>query len=153
MSRKVLLEMLWWVITILVVVLVMFPIWKGVGGKFIFQQSNIFTIVIFVTFTRMIFVLRHSLMAKSVIMKLVFMGVCIPIFLYLINRLSVFQRYVDDYGFTKLVPTADSSDAIQLAQYIKYEYTFFVVAAIITSVIIPVRMLVSIWRVRNRGTV
>lgn len=38
-----------------------------------------------------------------------------------------------------------------LGKYIRNQYIFFGVGAMVTSFIIPVKMLISVWRVYNKG--
>ena len=40
-----------------------------------------------------------------------------------------------------------------LINYIKNEMIFFGVGSIITGIILPFRMIISLWRMRNKGTV
>ena len=85
-------------------------------------------------------------------MKIFFVILSIPLFVYFMNAINVFQTFVDENGDTALLPAYDDSVS-QLTKYIRYEYLFFSVAAIMTVTMIPFRMILSLWRTRNRGTV
>jgi len=152
MSKKVQIEILWWAITAIVIVLVMFPIWTEVGTDFRYNTSNIMSIFIFMVYTRLLFVLRHTYISNSALMKIIFLLLSIPLFVYFMNAINEFQTFVDENGDTALLPYYDESVS-SLTKYIRYEYLFFTVAAIITVVMIPFRMILSLWRTRNRGTV
>lgn len=147
------LEGLWWLLTIIGIVLVMLPVWKEVGVNYNYHRSNILAVFIFITFTRLIFVLRHSYMARNVAMKAIFIVLCIPLFLYFMDRLNDFQTFIDENGYTALLPGSSGEATVNLAKYIRYEYIFFVVGALITVAILPFRMIISLWRTHNRGTV
>lgn len=41
----------------------------------------------------------------------------------------------------------------KMGDYIRNEMVFFGVASLTTTFLLPTRMILSIWRVRNRGTV
>ena len=85
-------------------------------------------------------------------MKIVFVLLSIPLFVYFMDRINEFQTFVDENGDTALLPSYDATVA-GLTKYIRYEYLFFAVAAIMTVAMMPFRMILSLWRTRNRGTV
>lgn len=152
MDKKIQLELIWWTITALVIFLVMFPIWSEVGTNFRYHNSNIMAIFIFMVYTRLLFVLRHTYIARHAFMKIVFVIMSIPLFIFFMNSINAFQTFVDENGDTALLYQY-SDDVAQLTKYIKYEYLFFAVAAIITVAMVPFRMILSLWRTRNRGTI
>ena len=152
MNKKIQLEIIWWTITLVVIVLVMFPIWSEVGTDFRFHNSNIMAIFIFMVYTRLLFVLRHTYIAKNSLMKIIFVLLSIPLFIYFMNGINEFQTFVDENGDTALLYEYSASIA-NLTKYIRYEYLFFAVAAFITVAMLPFRMILSLWRTRNRGTV
>lgn len=152
MNKKIQLELIWWTITALVIVLVMFPIWSEVGTDFRYHNSNIMAVFIFMVYTRLLFTLRHTFIAKNSLMKIIFVLLSIPLFIYFMNSINEFQTFVDENGDTALLYKY-SDGVANLTKYIRYEYLFFAVAAIITVAMIPFRMIISLWRTRNRGTV
>lgn len=153
MSKKLQLELLLWLITMVVIILVMFPIWSEVGLQFMYHWSNVLALFIFVTFTRLIFLLRHSYMSHNNVLKAIFFLLCIPLFVYFMDRLNSFQTFIEENSYLALLSDTTGDTAVNLIKYIRYEYIFFVVAAMITVIILPIRLIVSVWRVRNRGTV
>lgn len=153
MEKKMQLELILWTITLVVILLVMFPIWSVMGMDFTFHHSNVLAIFIFLTFTRLIFLLRHSYMSRSVALKIFFILVSIPLFILFVTRLNEFQTFIDENGTLALLGTYRPHDDISLARYMRYEYIFFVTASLITIVMMPFRMIISIWRTHNRGTV
>jgi len=153
MNKNIQLEFIWWLITAVIIVLVMFPIWSAVGTDFQYHTSNILAIFILVTYTRLIFVLRHSLIARRTGYKALFIILSIPLFVYFTDRLNDFKIFVDDNGYSALLPDQIAVDAVNITQYVRYEYIFFSVAALMVVIMVPFRMLLSIWRTRNRGTV
>jgi len=152
MNKNIQLEIIWWTITLVVILLVMFPIWSEVGTDFRYNNSNIMAVFIFMVYTRLLFTLRHTYIANNSLMKIFFVILSIPLFVYFMNAINVFQTFVDENGDTALLPAYDDSVS-QLTKYIRYEYLFFSVAAIMTVTMIPFRMILSLWRTRNRGTV
>ena len=152
MNKKIQLEIIWWTITGVVIVLVMFPIWSEVGTEFRYHNSNIWAVFIFMVFTRLLFVLRHTYIAKHSLIKIIFVLMSIPLFIYFMDSINEFQTFVDENGDTALLYQY-SDKVADLTKYIRYEYLFFAVASMITVAMVPFRMILSLWRTRNRGTV
>ena len=63
-KQKILAEFIWWIFTILVIAIVLFPIWDN-DIDFPFYVQNAFLIAIFSTFTRYIFFLPITFIARS----------------------------------------------------------------------------------------
>jgi hypothetical protein len=40
-----------------------------------------------------------------------------------------------------------------MTQYIRSEFLFFGVGSVIVSILLPFRMIISVWRTKNKGTV
>ena len=70
--------------------------------------------------------------------------------LWLVDDTYDFRRMLDEVGLEPMVKSAHLDTRLSLARYAKYEYLFFSTSAIITIILVPFRMIVSIWRVRNQ---
>ena len=86
-------------------------------------------------------------------MKVILFFACIPLLLFLVDSLTEFQLYADEKGLQTFLDHLSADTLQSLRKYIGTEYIFFGTAAIISAIIFPIRLLVSVWRVRNRGTV
>jgi hypothetical protein len=146
------LELVWWLISIIVVVVVLFPILSKVK-EYPFQFVNIVFILLFITLARYIFLLKHTFLANQQILKAILGVLCIPIIFYLISEINYFQTYLDEEGLESIMPNLALDRQGSLINYIRSEVLFFGVGSLITAIIFPVRMLVSIWRLHNRGTI
>lgn len=153
MNNKLILELVWWIATAVIVVLFLLPVLNYVGSKYSFYTPNIFFIVLFVTFTRYIFLLKHTFLAKNRILKLILIFLPIPLFFYSLDALYNFQDFVDRGAhigmFNHLVPDT----AMNISKYIKYQFIFFGTGSIIVLFLLPIRMIISIWRRINKGTI
>lgn len=146
-------EGIWWLITAVIVLLLMTPIYTGLGMKYPFYTSNIAFIVIFITFTRYMFLLRFTFFSHIIWIKAILIFLPIPIFIYFIDSLYNFQRFLDEDRLNSIMKGLHVNQQYSLAKYIRYEMLFFGTGAMVTVIMMPIRMIVSIWRVRNRGTV
>jgi len=86
-------------------------------------------------------------------MKLVLLFLCIPVLFYLISQINSFQTYMDEEGIESILPSLTLEEQASLGSYIRTEMVFFGVGAAVSALIFPFRMVISVWRTRNRGTV
>jgi len=106
-NLSLILEVVWWIFTLLLVVGILFPIYSKANATYPFYTSSILFIVVFVTFTRYIFLLKYTFLAHLEKLKL-----AIILFSAIIGA-----------------------------------------GSIIAAIVLPLRLVVSIWLGRNRGTV
>ena len=145
-------ELLWWLITALVLAAVMLPIYFNIGN-FPFYPLNITVIICLITLGRYIFLLPYTFLANRERWKFVLVFLCIPLVFYLIQEINYFQTFVDEQGVDKLVGRRPADQQMKWGNFIKNEMLLFGVGAVITSIIFPLRLILSVWRGRNRGTV
>ena len=81
------------------------------------------------------------------------MLISLPLTAYLIQCISNFQAFVDEQGIIALVGNLSIEEQNSLGTYIKTEYLFFGVAALVAVITLFFRMIISIWRFRNKGTI
>ncbi len=153
MNKKWSLEIVWWIITLIVVVLVLLPIYTTSGEEYLFYSKNIISIVVFITLSRWLFLLRHTLFGWSRKVKFALIFMMIPLFFLCYSNLFDFQYYIDEYDIMSMLKSVPTKEKPAIARYIKYEYIFFGTGALITIFMIPFRMIMSLWTQTNRGTV
>ncbi len=147
------LEVVWWIFTLLLVVGMLFPIYSKANATYPFYTSTILFIVVFVTFTRYIFLLKYTFLAHLEKLKLaIILFSAITIFL-LINELNFFQTYLDEKGLGSFLSHLSLAEQNSLGAYIRNLMIFFGAGSIIAAIVLPLRLVVSIWLGRNRGTV
>ena len=145
-------EIVAFLITGIVVTAVMLPIFRNVPD-FEYQFYNIVSITAFITLVRYIFLLRFTPFARFAPLKAAFVFLAIPLFVFLMDGLSEFQNQLDEDGTYSMVSHLTTSKQLPLSKYIRAEMVFFGVGALIATLILPLRMIQSIWRVLNRNTV
>lgn len=136
----------------IIVILIMMPVYNALGSDYPFYTPNILFIAIFITFTRYIFLVKYTFFADVPLIKIIFIFLPIPIFFYSIDALYDFQRFLDEEGVVSLLGELSAEEQYSMAKYIRYQKIFFGTGAIITLAMLPVRMIVSLWRRKNRGT-
>lgn len=150
-SNKILLEAIWWVATAVIVTVVMYPIWTSYPA-YKFNGINIATIVLFVTFARYTFFLKYTFLATWQYAKIGFVLLTIAIVATLMTQIQSFNVWIDGGDPDILLDSVgNAAKRESLLNYIKSEFLFFVVAASVSALFLSGRLLVSVWRLRNRG--
>lgn len=152
MDKKVLLELIWWLFTTVLVIVVLLPVYTRVEA-YPFYLTNVIYIVTFVTLTRYIFLLKYTFLAGRQALKVIFFFLCLPLLFYLGQELNYFQTFLDEEGVTAVVGNLDLPSQASLVRYIRNEMLLFGVGSMVAGVVFPLRLLVSVWRFRNRGEV
>ncbi len=147
------LELVFWVVTAVIAFGILRPIVVKIAD-FPFLWQNGFAIVIFVTYTRYAFLWKYNLLSNSLVTRLIFVFSSIPLVFYLVQNLNGFQGYIDDFGYDSFMnllkkPIADL-DKVSLLKYIRSEFVFFSTGAILSAILLTFRMIMSIWRSRNK---
>ena len=146
------LEFLWWGFTAVLVVAVLLPIYLGTH-RYPFYVANALYVIFAVTFARYTFFLKHTFLARLFWVKfLIIAGNAILLFV-LTTSLGDFTTYMDEKGLQTLVDHLPVKRQYSLVGYIRGEMVFFGVASIVGAMFLAFRMLVSIWRQYNHGTV
>jgi len=143
------LELLWWLATFMVTAMVLLPIYNSLGRAFPFYAVNIIFIVVFITLTRYIFLLRHTFLAERPYFKLAIIFLCIPAVFLLVQEINGFQIYLDENGYESLVGSLVRDEQMPMLSYIRNEMLLFGVGAAIAATLFPLRLVLSIWRRYN----
>lgn len=149
---KFLFELTWWAVTAVIVAAVMYPIWVNVTDFPVWWQ-NILFIVVFITLTRYIFLLKYTFLARIQWLKILLVLVAAPSIFALLQIYDDFKLDLDSIGPDYVTSGVAPERIIEMATYIKNEFFFFAIGSLIASVTFVLRMIISVWRVKNRGTV
>ena len=151
-KSKLYFELIAFAIAFLVAIVILIPLYNNTLN-YTFFLSNFLFIFLFITFTRYIFFLRFSIFSHITIAKLIFIFATIPLAVLLMDAFSVFQEYADTIGLQEFVKHLDADRQSGIVAYMRNQMLFFGAGSILTCVLLAFRCIISIWRVRNRGTV
>ncbi len=143
------LELVWWLFTLVLVVGVLLPIYTQVSD-YPFYVSNIIFIVVFITMARYMFLLPYTFLETRQVVKVAVICLCVPLIFYLVQALNYMQTYIDEHRMEEMLQSVASARRSGLSTYIRNEMLLFGTGAIISAVLLPARLLVSIWRRHNR---
>lgn len=158
-TGKFLMELIWWMLTAIVAWLVARPLWSEfVRYEFIYDL--ILFIVIFITYTRYLFLLKYTFLSHFQVGKFILIFASIPLAFYLIglffNYQDFLERQSEGMEEYQIYFRADMTfeEHGEVLKYLSKVYSFFALSAIIVVIIAPFRLLLSFWRVYNKvGTV
>lgn len=146
------LEVLWWVITAIVVFAVLYPVHKAML-IWPFEGWNMIFIITLITLGRYIFLLRHTFLAKRQAVKAVLIVLLFPATFLLIGGLNEFMSWIEDHTWEPLTGHLPLTPKREIESYLWTEMIFFGAGSIIAAVVFAGRLLQSIWLTHNRGTV
>lgn len=141
-------ELLWWAITAVVAVGVVWPIWNS-GIEWPFQVQNILFVIALITLARHIFMLKHSLIGRNQVLKVALILASFPFLFVLISYLNEFMVFMGDEKLRPYTEVLEMQEQRSIETYIWNEMLFFGVGSIISTIVLDVRLFISIWRQRN----
>lgn len=147
-----LLEIVWWVVTALAVWAILYPVYKAMY-VWPFQGWNIAFVVALVTLARYTFLLEHTFIARKQVLKGVLMMLMIPLTFILVDGLNEFMVFIEEKTWEPLTGHLPLDDKKSIEHYMWTEMLFFGAGSIIAAPVFAIRMMLSIWRTHNRGTV
>ena len=145
-------ELLFWLITLIVVFGFIYPFHRFTPD-FMFTPMIIVFIAAFITFTRYIFLLKFTFLAYRKWWKAGMIILMIPLVFHLISQLNTFQTYVDEEGLDQFFRGLPLVQRIDLTKYIRAITVFFGTGSIIASIMLALRLIISIWRNINKNAV
>ena len=142
-------ELIWWIGSLAILSIVLLPIFKNIVNYPFFYTNTLF-VLSFLLLIRYIFFLRLSWLAKKQIIKLILLFLSLALTFHLISELNFFQTYLDEKGLEQVIGNLNLKQTNNMSSYIRNEMVFFGVGSIISSILFPIRMMISIWMVHNR---
>lgn len=152
MSKKtpVLYELIWWAFTLVLAVLVLLPIYSQLPDFPYFFPNFIF-VVVAITLTRYLFFLDISWLRDHLVVQAVVSILLLPLIFWMVQSLNGFITFFDEQGPDVLVKHLDKDLGEILNSYLKAEYRFFGIWAVIASFIMPFRLLYNVWKRYGAG--
>lgn len=144
------LELLWLLFTGLATAMVIIPLIPKTEN-FTFYPDNILFVATFLIYTRLIFFINSSFLTFHVGFKLFFLAIAAPFTFILIDRFNNFQTFLDNHGVHPFLGHLPNDDQMSIELYLRNEMMLFGVGAIILSIMLPLFLIRSIWRFKNRG--
>ena len=139
------LEMIWLLITAVVALIIVGPILYRLPA-YQFLWPNLAFILVMITFTRYIFQLRYTFLANWRIIKVALIFICLWIAFLMVQEINGFQTFLDENGPEAVVGSLPREDQAGMMTYIRSEMLLFGVGAVISCAVLPLRLVVSLWR-------
>jgi hypothetical protein len=148
-TTSVLYEFIWWAFTLVLAGLVLLPISQL--SDFPFFVSNSIFVVVAITLTRYLFFLDISWLRDHLVVQATFSILLLPLVFWMVQSLNGFITFFDEQGPDVLVKHLDKDLGEILNSYLKTEYRFFGIWAVIASLIMPLRLLYNVWKRYGAG--
>ena len=145
-------EGIWLIISSIISFMVILPIYLF-GVEFPFIKMNLMFVFGFITFSRWLFLWKFTPYAWYKVLKLTLIFLMIPIIFIGINQFYDFRIFLDEIGLQELLSRFNEKDQKSLSLYIRSEMIFFGTAFVISSCMVPLKMIRSIWKQYNRNEV
>ncbi|MCP4441354.1 MAG: hypothetical protein GY810_20805 [Aureispira sp.] len=152
-ALKIQVELIWLLVTAVLIYIILYPMLNHFK-EYRFLYGNIVFIAVFVTYTRYIFLLKHTFLAYLQPLKFILVFVSVPLVFHLIELLQGFQYFLETEGLMSIQPYFEEGTSTKTREsvyiYMSREMVFFGVASVIVAIMMPFRMLLSFWRVYNK---
>jgi len=142
---------LWILAMLLLPVISLWPIYSN-ELDYPFYLNNFVFILTPIFFLRYIFFIKFTFIENTLIPKILFIPLAIVLIIYSYRGFNEFVNFYNDNGIFYSLEKFDLKKQDFLSTYINRQYIFFAVLSMIVSIIMPFRMLISVWRVYNKGT-
>lgn len=144
-SLLVYLTLLWWLIIAVVTAIIVGPVVYRLPD-YPFLWANLLFIASFILLARYIFLLRFTFLVRYRYLKVAVIFLCLWLAFLLGSEINAFQTYLDENGIEAVVGSLPRSDQLPMIKYIRAEMLLFGVGALICCILLPIRLVVSIWR-------
>lgn len=149
MQRLLYLESMFWLLALLIAAAVLFPLSRP-GVDFPLIGENMILIITAVILLKHLFLLEYSVINRWRAVKIALIPLSVPFAFYLIRLLSRFTLFMDEQSLTEMCISCAHDTQMTLANYVRIEYLLFGVMAIAAAILLPLKLLRSVWREINR---
>lgn len=149
-TLKLYLELIWWVVTAIVIAAVLYPIYQATH-VWPFLYWNVAFMLVAITLSRYLFQLPYSFIAHRQYLKAVLFILMIPLTVVMIGGLNHFMTFIEDYTWDSMTGHLPPTRKRAMESYLWAEMLFFGTASMLTPPIFALRLVVSIWRTHNLG--
>lgn len=148
-TKKIYLELLWWIFTFVIVLAVLYPIYSTTPDYPYFKTNALF-IIVFVTFGRYIFLLDQTPLYRLTKVKIAIVLASLVIVFYLYGALTGISSSFDASGMIPYTKHLSFDELDRMRSYISKEILFFGAGAFISSLILPVSLILSVGKLRRK---
>lgn len=149
-SKKTIYEITWWSFTLVLAGIVLLPAYTQLPD-FQHMFPNFIYIVVAITLTRYLFFLDISWLRDHLLLQGAIGILLIPLIFWMIQSFNSFITFFDEQGPDILIGHLEKEFGNIINSYLKAEYRFFGVWAIVAAMIMPFRMLYNVWKRYGAG--
>lgn len=145
-------EIVWYLISAIATAIIIFPLFYF-QIEYPFYWNNVLFVFGFFLLFRIIFLLKFTPYAWNLWAKTIISFSMIPLLFWGIISFAEFKDYLNEEGMQMIVDNVTPADQIPLSNYIRNEMVYFSISFIICALIVPFKLIWSIWKQINRNEV
>ena len=143
-TATVLFELTWWAFALVLACLVVLPIYSTLPD-FPFFLPNFIYVVVAVTLTRYLFLLHVSWLRDRLILQGLVALLLVPLIFYTVSNFNAFIIFFDERGPDVLIRGLEPDTGSTIDRYVKAEYRFFAIWAVVAAIVTPFRLIYNAW--------
>lgn len=151
-SKKWISELIWWLLSITVACLFLFPIYYY-RIDYPFYRNNFIFIFGFFLFIRWVLFWHLTPYARFQWLKLIIIFSIIPGLFLLSYEFSDFKNYIDEIGLQEMVHDLPEQEQLGMSTYIRSQMIFFSICCLINGFLVPFKLIWNIWKQYNLNQV
>jgi len=146
-------DIIWIVFTSILLITILYPIKASLGGNYPFYASNALFIFLTLVGIHFIFFLEYSIIRRTVWIKVAIIFLIPFLLIFIIDKYFLFIEFNNLAGLKSIMTHLGHGEQLQMEKYIRSVTVFFGVGAIISSIAVIFRMIISIWRQFNTNRI
>lgn len=143
-TATALFELTWWAFALVLACLVVLPIYSTLPD-FPFFLPNFIYVVVAVTLTRYLFLLHVSWLRDRLILQGLVALLLVPLIFYMVSNFNAFIIFFDERGPDVLIRGLEPETGSTIDRYVKAEYRFFAIWAVVAAIVTPFRLVYNAW--------
>jgi hypothetical protein len=143
-TATTLFELTWWAFALVLACLVVLPIYSTLPD-FPFFLPNFIYVVVAVTLTRYLFLLHVSWLRDRLILQGLVALLLVPLIFYMVSNFNAFIIFFDERGPDVLIRGLEPETGSTIDRYVKAEYRFFAIWAVVAAIVTPFRLIYNAW--------
>jgi len=148
-TNIILFELLGFIITAIIAYLVIYPFLLN-NIEFPLLKINFLIVFISLNYIRWQFLIKYSFFNESYVLHAILFVICIFSVVTFYGLYGEFKFFYEEANLSSLLGHLSFDEAVTIRSYMKKEFTFSSVLVIISSFMFGVRLVRSVWRMKNK---
>ncbi len=149
--NKIVLEVVGLISTVLITAIILYPLVVN-EVSFKYMPHNIVLLLVGLNFVRWQFMIKYSFIGGSRILHMLMFVISLYITVYFYGVYGDFKFYYEEVDLSQLLGHLSYQKTVWIRNYLKAEFTFSAVLAIVACISFCVRLIRSVFSLYKNGT-